>query len=882
MRSSMLKLRSRIEGVHTPKLFNKLSLKLILLAGLCAFGPQSYAANEAGAGKGPVVDEKPAAPRWDYPQRWVLAEGELVLHAPQIREWSEFKAATLQIAFEYYPSADPTPKLGTLVFSGTSEVDMKQRMVQIRDIEIKELIFSRSTARVYQPAIEQALKRKTVAVPLDLFLTHLAPDAIASSTPPGFNTAPPAIHFTKTPSILLFVNGESVLTPLGAGDISVVVNANWPTFRHNEDKHFYLLNRDTWFSAAKITGPWAAAKTLPVAFQRIPKAELQPAIRAAIPLKPSHKPQPVVVVVSKPTELIVVDGAAKIVKVEHAEGLAYVANTESPLFVYQQQWYFLTAGRWFSSADPAAGVWVYVEELPSVFMLIPTDHPRATVRVSVPGASEANIAAMEAMLPIRNEVLITFQAPKVSYAGTPKFVAIKKTKVARAVNTSYDVLKYKGHYYLCYGGVWFRASAALGPWKVTADVPAAIYAIPPSSPSYQVTEVKVVGSTSTTVVYTYTQAYTSSIYIVAGVPVYGTGWYYPPYIYGPVYYPYYVSYGHGSWYNSSTGTYGSRSVAYGPYGGYSYTEGYNPNTGRYGYIETVWDNDEWASYGETNNPRTGVSTQTSRYYDADKNRMETERDISRGNHSLTTNRTTNFNNGTSSVQRETGRGGSSNTQRQLNDGTLTSQGTLTSAKGRTASYTGEQTWDGGTTTFTGSEGGTGTVNREHSDGSTTREGSFSNNGETVTSKTTRNGSNTHSTASSTGGAHGASVSDGPGSRTSVGKSASGDLYAGHDGNVYKKADGGWSKYDGDSWQAIDTPKRPQGGATSAGAWSQDRARFSSASGSALSGYSKGMATNRSSLDRDFSARQRGNQQFFQRRGQLSQGRSRFGGGGRRR
>ena len=148
------------------------------------------------------------------------------------------------------------------------------------------------------------------------------------------------------------------------------MNANWPTFRHNEDKHFYLLNRDTWFSAPKITGPWAAAKTLPVAFQRIPKAELQPAIRAAIPLKPSHKPQPVVVVVSKPTELIVVDGAAKIVKVEHAEGLAYVANTESPLFVYQQQWYFLTAGRWFSSADPAAGVWVYVEELPSVFMLI--------------------------------------------------------------------------------------------------------------------------------------------------------------------------------------------------------------------------------------------------------------------------------------------------------------------------------------------------------------------------------------------------------------------------------------------------------------------------------------------------------------------------------
>ena len=72
------------------------------------------------------------------------------------------------------------------------------------------------------------------------------------------------------------------------------------------------------------------------------------------------------------------------------------------------------------------------------------------------------------------------------------------------------------------------------------------------------------------------------MWVVYGVPYYGTGWYYPPYWYGGYYYPYYGSYGYGSWYNPVTGGFGSRSVWYGPYGGYSYTQGYNARTGRYG------------------------------------------------------------------------------------------------------------------------------------------------------------------------------------------------------------------------------------------------------------------------------------------------------------
>lgn len=45
--------------------------------------------------------------------------------------------------------------------------------------------------------------------------------------------------------------------------------------------------------------------------------------------------------------------------------------------------------------------------------------------------------------------------------------------------------------------------------------------------------------------------------------------------------------------------------------------------------------------------------------------------------------------------------------------------------------------------------------------------------------------------------------------TAVGKSSSGDLYAGHDGNVYKNTGSGWQKYDNGNWNNIDAPQ-PQG------------------------------------------------------------------------
>ena len=63
-------------------------------------------------------------------------------------------------------------------------------------------------------------------------------------------------------------------------------------------------------------------------------------------------------------------------------------------------------------------------------------------------------------------------------------------------------------------------------------VPPVIYTIPPSSPLHYVTYVQVYGYTPSVVYVGYTPGYYGTVVSSDGVVVYGTGYYYPPYI-GP-------------------------------------------------------------------------------------------------------------------------------------------------------------------------------------------------------------------------------------------------------------------------------------------------------------------------------------------------------------
>ena len=105
--------------------------------------------------------------------------------------------------------------------------------------------------------------------------------------------------------------------------------------------------------------------------------------------------------------------------------------------------------------------------------------------------------------------------------------------------------------------------------------------------------------------------------------------------------------------------------------------------------------------------------------------------------------------------------------RSVDNGQMTSSGTITGADGRTATVEGEHTRAGGTTTITGSEGGSGTIDRQNTAAGANRQGSFTNAaGETINTDTTRSGTSSKTDFETSGGASGTSIKN-DGNRTTV-------------------------------------------------------------------------------------------------------------------
>src|SRR5438093_9446995 len=212
----------------------------------------------------------------------------------------------------------------------------------------------------------------------------------------------------------------------------------------------------------------------------------------------------------KPAEIILFDGQPVYAQIPDTQ-LQYATNTNSVVFVFTatQQFYYLTAGRWFSAMD-LQGPWTYATpDLPADFAKIPPSSPASAILASVPGTEEAKDAVLLAQVPTTITVnQKEAQAKvKVDYSGEPKFEPIKGTSMAYAKNTPDKVIKVGDVYYLCLQGVWFMSPNPQGPWTTFKSVPQEIYTIPPSSPVYNVTYVTQSTNPDGTVQASYTAGY---------------------------------------------------------------------------------------------------------------------------------------------------------------------------------------------------------------------------------------------------------------------------------------------------------------------------------------------------------------------------------------
>src|SRR5580658_1690749 len=488
-----------------------------------------------------AVAQAPSADEMGWPREMDAGGMHVTIYQPQVDQWKQNRLEA-RAAVTVTRSGSSTPMYGIVSLTARTDVDKESRMVMLSDIKVASVSFpaAKSQESEVEHAIRDHLQEWPHTVTLDRLLADMAmTQAEGENESVPVKNDPPKILYSAAPAVLILVDGQPALRTLQGTPFQHVINTPATLLYDTSGSRYYLDGGSVWMTAPTLDGPWTAATNPPPGLDQA-KAQIEqteekdPHDHSKDPgPQPMTGVPPAVYVSTTPAELLVTRGAPQMSPIPKTK-LLYVTNTEDNIFldVSTQNYYVLLSGRWYQGKS-FQGPWTWVSgtQLPKEFAKIPPDSPKGSVLASVPGTEQAREAVIANQIPQTAAVRRTEAKFEVRYDGEPQFRAIEGTSMEYAVNTSSDVIHAGASYYGCHNGVWFVAAAPVGPWVVADTIPAEIYRIPPSCPLYHDRFVYVYDSTPDLVYYGYTPGYLGA-YVWDGVVVFGTGWFYPPWIGG--------------------------------------------------------------------------------------------------------------------------------------------------------------------------------------------------------------------------------------------------------------------------------------------------------------------------------------------------------------
>jgi hypothetical protein len=539
----------------------------------------AWVAVAAGLGSGLSQDEEDLG----WPREFRHSGRLIVVYQPQ-PETFEGDVITGRSAVSATLEGQTEPIFGAFWFEAFVETDRENRLVTVVNVDIPRVRFPDATEEQQREAaeiLELEISTWDLVIDLDRLLTSLEAADRERLASEGLATDPPMVIVTSEPSLLVMLDGKAVLHDVEGTELQRVANTPFSIIYDRSANLYYLYaGEDVWFATNDLLGRWEISEDTPEHVVALIPAEVEgedgegEAEQSDVDIENLQ-----IVVATEPTELIIVDGPPKYASIEGTD-LLYVSNSESDVFldIATQEFFIVLSGRWYKSAS-LDGPWSFLpsDSLPGDFTRIPPESARGSVLVYVAGTDQARDAVLDNSIP-QTSAVKRDGTLEVTYDGEPKFEPIEGTEMSYAVNTEFQVLEIGGRYYVCHEAVWYESDSAVGRFEVSVQVPDQVQEIPPENPNYNVKYVYVYDSTPDVVYVGYTPGYAWS-FIYGPTIVYGTGWWYRPWVSPFFFYPRPMTWGFH--------------VAYNPWFGWSFGFGFGYGPFHFGF----WGPSPWHRRG---------------------------------------------------------------------------------------------------------------------------------------------------------------------------------------------------------------------------------------------------------------------------------------------
>src|SRR5205085_641726 len=260
----------------------------------------------------------------------------IVIFQPQAASWDDQKHMVAYAAVSYLANGEvEKPALGTLKIEADTQTALTERLVKFSVLKITEANFqslSKEQTREIIAEVEKTIPDEDRIIALDRVLSSIDKSQIIPKNVAGIKADPPVVFFSKTPALLVNIDGEPIWSPIRENDLKYAVNTNWNLFQHGPTGIYYLRNDTTWLQAIDVKGPWTPADKLPSSFKKLPKeGNWTEVLDNRKNKKADHAPT--VFVSTQPAELIALQGEPKYFRVAGTgTQLLWVSNTESDVF----------------------------------------------------------------------------------------------------------------------------------------------------------------------------------------------------------------------------------------------------------------------------------------------------------------------------------------------------------------------------------------------------------------------------------------------------------------------------------------------------------------------------------------------------------------------
>ena len=201
------------------------------------------------------------------------------------------------------------------------------------------------------------------------------------------------------------------------------------------------------------------------------------------PLQPSVEVSvdpPKIFCSAKNAILVMLLGAPEFKPVEKDKAdLMFAVNTNWDVFfdTTQSRYYLLNGESWLTASDPVKGPWTAADKLPAGLSKLPATENWSDVIKNIPGKKTKELPTVFVSTE-PSELILT--------KGEPAYAPVSGTKLMRVSNTDSTLFLNSAdkQYYFLVAGRWFRAANLSGPWtSASSDLPADFAGIPDANPA---------------------------------------------------------------------------------------------------------------------------------------------------------------------------------------------------------------------------------------------------------------------------------------------------------------------------------------------------------------------------------------------------------------